>query len=133
MEVLLISLFIATLLPIVAKGPVAYAMQKQFGRYDNRHPREQQASLEGFGARAKAAHYNSYEALMMFSPGVLALVALDAATAMAQYCAIGFTFCRIMYLLMYWFNKDFLRSTFWLIGYALSLAMIWEAMSHAAI
>ena len=132
MNVIILCLFIATLLPILAKGPVAWAMYRQFGRYDNRHPREQQAALEGLGARAKAAHYNSFEALMMFTPGALALVALDAATQSAKYMAIGFVVCRVAYLILYWTNKDSLRSTFWTIGFGLSLAMLWQAYSHVS-
>ncbi|XOV81174.1 MAG: MAPEG family protein [Aestuariibacter sp.] len=130
MEVLLISLFITTLLPIVAKAPLAYAMNKD-GGYDNRHPRQQQDRLTGFGLRAKAAHLNSFEALAMYAPGVLAVVALDAATDLIQYYAIGFVFCRLAYLAMYWFNLDKLRSLFWLAGFALSLMILWHAVAVA--
>ena len=131
METMLISLFVATILPIVAKAPLAYAMFKDKG-YDNRYPRSQQAGLTGFGARAKAAHENSFEALIMFSPGVLAVLALDVATQWAQYCAIAFVFARVMYLLMYWMNVHIARSLFWGIGFIASLAIIWEAMVQTA-
>lgn len=131
MEVLLISLFITTLLPIVAKAPLAYAMF-QDGGYDNKHPREQQDRLKGFGLRAKAAHLNSFEALAMYAPGVLAIIALDAATETVQYYAIGFVVARIGYLCMYWINLDKLRSLFWLVGFALSIMMLWHAFSVVA-
>lgn len=131
METLLISLFIATILPIIAKAPLAYAMFKDRG-YNNRYPRSQQAGLTGFGARAKAAHENSFEALLMFSPGVLAVLALDVATEWTQYCAIAFIFARIMYLIMYWIDVHIARSLFWGVGFFASLAILWDAMVQVA-
>lgn len=63
MTILIICLFIAMVLPIVAKIPVAIAMNNA-GGYDNNHPRAQQAKLTGFGARALAAHQNAFESLI---------------------------------------------------------------------
>lgn len=128
---MLISLFIAVLLPILAKVPLAIAQIKT-GRYDNRNPRAQQASLAGFGARAKAAHENSFEALILFTPGVLAVVALNVPTEPAQYAAILFVFSRIVYLMMYWIDQHIVRSIAWALGYFASLFLIWEAMVHTA-
>ena len=65
MNTLLTCLFIAMLLPYLAKGPVAWAMAKA-GGYDNHHPRSQQAQLTGFGARALAGHQNAFESLLIF-------------------------------------------------------------------
>ena len=74
MTTLIWCLFIAALLPFIAKGPVAYAMNK-LGGYNNNHPREQQSNLTGFGARALAAHQNAFESLMIFAPAVLLAIA----------------------------------------------------------
>lgn len=131
MEIVLISLFIATLLPIVAKAPLSLEMHK-LKAYDNRHPREQQDKLQGFGARCKAAHYNSFEALILYMPGALAIVAVDAVSEMTEYYAMGFVFTRICYLIMYWIDQHVLRSTFWIAGFILSLMMLWQAMSAVA-
>ena len=62
--------FISALLIYVARMPVAKAMKEQ-GGYDNHLPRQQQAQLTGFGARALAAHQNSFEAFILFAVGVL--------------------------------------------------------------
>lgn len=132
METVLICLFIATLLPIVAKAPLAYAMHQE-GGYDNRHPRQQQDKLTGFGLRAKAAHLNSFEALAMFAPGALAVVAVNGVTHQAEYYAMGFIVCRAVYLLCYWLNTDKLRSIAWLGGFALSLMLLWEAVRVAQV
>lgn len=131
METMLISLFIATIMPMLAKVPLAYAMH-QMGGYNNRNPRGQQAKLSGFGARAKAAHENCFEALIMYTPGVLAVVALDVATEWAQYCAMAFVFGRVMYLIMYWIDQHLMRSIFWAVGFIASLMILWEAMVQTA-
>ena len=60
MQTILICLLIAMLLPYIAKVPVAMAMTK-LGRYDNNHPRAQQAQLTGVGARVVAGHQNVFE------------------------------------------------------------------------
>ena len=89
MTIIIICLFIATLMPILAKAPLAMAMNKA-GGYDNRNPREQQKTLSGFGARAKAAHENCFEALIMFTPGALAVLVTNNAGQLAEYVAIAF-------------------------------------------
>ena len=130
MYIVLISLFIATLLPILAKAPLAFEMNK-LKAYNNRYPREQQDKLEGFGARCKAAHYNSFEALTLYTPGALAVVAMDAVTPMTEYYAIGFVIARLCYLAMYWIDQHVLRSTSWVAGFILSLLILWQALMAA--
>lgn len=131
MNIVLISLFIATIMPILAKAPLALEMHK-LKSYNNRYPREQQDKLQGFGARCKAAHYNSFEALILYLPGSLAVVALDVVTQLTEYYAIGFIFARFCYLLMYWLDQHVLRSAFWAVGFILSLLMLWQAMTATA-
>ena len=127
MSIIIICLFIATLMPILAKAPLAMAMNKA-GGYDNRNPRQQQKSLSGFGARAKAAHENCFEALIMFTPGVLLVLVTNNAGQLAEYFAIAFVASRTAYLFAYYFDKHILRSSFWGIGFISSLALIWLAI-----
>lgn len=124
MTTLLVCLFIATLLPILAKAPLAYAMAKLGGGYNNRNPRGQQAMLEGFGARAKAAHENSFEALIMFTPGALACIAVGKLGYWVETTAIIFVCARVAYLLCYWYDAHIARSSFWGVGFISSLALI---------
>lgn len=126
MTIILICLLIATVLPILAKVPLAFAMEKA-GGYDNRHPRAQQSTLTGFGARAKAAHENSFEALIMFVPGALAVITTNNIGSLAQYLCIGFILARILYIICYLYDKHALRSTFWGIGFACSIALLVSA------
>ena len=115
-------------MPILAKIPLAIAMNQASGGYDNRNPREQQKSLIGFGARAKAAHENCFEALVMFTPGALAVLVTNNTGRLAEYLAMAFILARVAYLLAYYFDIHILRSTFWGIGFLSSIGLIWLAI-----
>ena len=56
------------------------------GRYDNQTP-SQQAELDGWGARARAAHYNTLEAFPIFATGFLAAQLGAAMRLGCIYCA----------------------------------------------
>jgi len=124
MSVIIIGLFIATLLPLLGKGPVAYAMNK-LGGYDNKHPRNQQAQLTGFGARALAAHQNSFESLIMFAPAVLLALVTNHTGETVQYMVITHVIARILYSILYLMNLDVLRSLAWGVGTICTFAIIW--------
>ena len=115
LSALLLSLFIAMLLPFLAKAPLAFAMQKS-GGYDNHNPRAQQAALTGFGQRANAAHYNSFEALLIYACAVFTAVGLNAVDQTAVILGWVFIASRIAYLLCYWLDYASARSAVWLIG-----------------
>lgn len=123
MDILLSCLVLAVLLPIISKVPVGIAMARH-GRYDNKLPRVQQQALTGFGLRAKAAHENSFEALTMFAPGILATLALEPEATTAAVMAVGFIVSRVAYLVMYWYDFDIMRSLFWSIGFGCSLGLL---------
>ena len=117
LSALLLSLFIAMLLPFLAKAPLAFAMQKS-GGYDNHNPRAQQAALTGFGQRANAAHYNSFEALLIYACAVFTAVGLNAVDQTAVILGWVFIASRIAYLVCYWLDYATTRSLMWLIGMA---------------
>jgi uncharacterized MAPEG superfamily protein len=110
-------------LPIIAKLPVALEMNK-LGGYNNRHPRAQQNELKGFGARALAAHKNSFEAIAYFAPAAITVLALGAVDQTAIYLALAFVVCRVAYIVFYLLNSDKLRSLFWLIGFGCAVTML---------
>ncbi|WP_416305909.1 MAPEG family protein [Neptunicella sp. SCSIO 80796] len=130
MQTILICLFIAVLLPVLTKLPLAIAQGKD-GGYDNQNPRGQQARLTGFGARAKASHENSFEALIMFAPGVVALVGMAGVTHTALNYAFAWVAARVAYHICYLINLDKIRSLFWAISYTCSLLILWEAFKVA--
>ena len=70
MSGILLPLLIIAFLPYLAKLPLVWAMQRA-GGYNNHYPRQQQSQLTGFGQRCTAAHYNSFEALLIYACAVL--------------------------------------------------------------
>ena len=114
---------ISALLIFVAKIPVAKAMNDQ-GGYDNHLPRQQQAQLTGFGARALAAHQNSFEAFMLFAVGVLMAHTTQTQGWLIDWLAIIFVIARVFYLLCYWTDLAWQRSLMWLVGLVCSLLLM---------
>ena len=126
MTTLLICLFIAMLLPYLSKGPVAVAMAKA-GGYDNAHPREQQAKLTGFGARAVAGHQNAFESLLIFGLAVVTVIATDSVNGTVVTLAIVHVLARIAYQVLYLIDKGTLRSLSWFVAIISSFAIFCQA------
>jgi len=124
MTILICCLFIATLLPLLAKAPVAYAMHK-LGGYNNNHPREQQSKLTGFGARALAAHQNAFESLIIFAPAVLLAIITQNIGENIALLAVIHICARLLYNILYLANICMLRSLVWSIATISSYAIIW--------
>ena len=127
MTTLIWCLFIATLLPLLAKGPVAYAMNK-LGGYNNHYPRQQQSQLTGLGARALAAHYNAFESLIIFAPAVLLAIATQNTGEYIGLLATVHVCTRILYNCLYLANINKLRSVVWGISTLCSFAIIWQCI-----
>ena len=125
-------LIVASLLPYLAKVPLALAMYKEgdgpVRGYDNRQPRIQQQKLTGFGARCLAAHENSFEALILFATAILLTLATDNADRHSAFLASVFIISRIAYLFCYWLNWDKLRSTVWAIGIISSVSIMFASL-----
>ncbi|WP_339453593.1 MAPEG family protein [Pseudomonas sp. EA_5y_Pfl2_R50] len=115
--------FISAVLIYVARMPVAKAMKEQ-GGYDNHAPRQQQAKLTGYGARALAAHQNSIEAFMLFAVGVLMAHTTQTAGWLIDTLAIIFVIARILYLWLYLADQPSLRSLVWIVGVVCSLLLM---------
>jgi uncharacterized MAPEG superfamily protein len=127
MTILIWCLFAATLLPYLAKAPVAIAMNK-LGGYDNNHPRAQQTQLTGFGARALAAHQNAFESLIIFIPAVLLAIATNTITDSITVLAITHVIARIAYNILYLLNIGLIRSIVWGIATVSSFTIIWQCI-----
>jgi uncharacterized MAPEG superfamily protein len=127
MTTLIWCLFIATLLPFLAKVPVAYAMNK-LGGYNNNHPREQQSKLTGFGARALAAHQNAFESLIIFAPAVLLAIATHHTGDNIALLAIVHVVARLAYNVLYLMNIDKLRSLVWFVATISSFSIIFKCI-----
>lgn len=123
MTTLLLCLLIMLLLPYAAKAPLGYAMTK-LGHYDNHQPREQQAKLTGFGARALAAHQNSFEALSVFSAVVLAAIVTHHTDFLVQVLAVVYVLTRLAYHVFYLMDLATLRSLSWFAGYICCIVIL---------
>lgn len=126
MNTLLICLLIAILLPYLAKAPVAFAMAK-LGGYDNAHPREQQAKLTGFGARALAGHHNAFESLLVFGLCVVSVIATNSVNDTAIMLAIIHVVARVIYHVFYLINYSTLRSLSWFVAIGASIGIFVQA------
>jgi len=127
MTTLIWCLFIAALLPLLAKGPVAFAMNK-LGGYNNNHPREQQSKLTGFGARALAAHQNAFESFIIFAPAVLLAIATHHTGENIALLAIVHVCARVAYNIFYLMNIDKLRSLVWFVATISSFCIIFQCI-----
>ncbi|MNB68266.1 MAPEG family protein [compost metagenome] len=115
--------FISALLIYIARMPVGKAMKEQ-GGYNNHLPRQQQAQLTGYGARALAAHQNSIEAFMLFAVAVLMAHTTQTAGWLIDTLAIVFVIARLFYLWFYLADLPKLRSLVWIVGVLCSLLLM---------
>ncbi len=120
------ALFAVALLPYLARIPVARAMN-QLGGYDNHLPRAQQARLEGLGARANAAHYNSFEALQLFLAAVAGCVVSGNYDGTMQTLAWLYVGCRVLFILFYLLDYALLRSIVWCVAVISVFSMLVRA------
>ena len=123
MTTLIICLFIAILFPYLLKMVVAYFMQKE-GRYDNHYPRAQQARLQGMGARAVAAHQNSFESLLVFATAALTAMTTKHLGITIQILAMIYIVSRVIYYYCYLMDMASSRSTAWFVGYVCCLIIL---------
>jgi uncharacterized MAPEG superfamily protein len=114
---------ISAVLIYLARMPVTTAM-KELGGYDNHLPRQQQTQLTGLGARALAAHQNSFEAFILFAVGVLMAHTTQTAGWLIDLLAIIFVISRIIYLACYWKDLTWQRSMVWLVGFICSMLLM---------
>ncbi|KGJ91853.1 MAPEG family protein [Colwellia psychrerythraea] len=127
MTILILCLFSALLLPLLAKAPVAFSMAK-LGGYNNYHPREQQSKLTGFGARALAAHQNAFESVILFAPAVILALATGNTQQSILVLAVVHVVSRVLYNILYLLNMGLLRSVIWAIATFCSFAIVFQCM-----
>mgnify|MGYP006167763487 CR=1 FL=1 len=80
--------------------------------------------LTGFGARALAAHLNSFEAFPLFAVGVLMAHVTNNHGVLVDVLAVTFVVARVLYLLFYWADLHWQRSLVWVVGLLCSLLLM---------
>lgn len=101
---------------------IAYILRSDES-YDNRHPRQQQARLTGLGARAQAAHENSFEMFTIYAPSVIIAHLLQADTYWLSILSMLFFYGRLAYILAYLANWHLVRTAIWSINIITVVAM----------
>jgi uncharacterized MAPEG superfamily protein len=122
-----VSLILATLLAYWPRAVAGQAMNAMPGGYDNRHPRDQQARLDGKGRRALAAHLNSMETLAVFGVAVLAAAQRHVSIQVQLLCCLIFVLARIVYVLAYLNDKASLRSGMFGLGTLVCFVLLGSA------
>lgn len=110
-------LFITAVLPIILSAAGVFYRVSELGKFDNHHPREQQAALTGAGARVVAAQKNAWEALLFFA--VVVLVALASPLDMNALSVPAYIFlaARVLHPVFYVANIAALRSISFAVGW----------------
>jgi len=105
--------------------PVAFTGVAKFSGpgFNNKRPREFQAQLEGFRARAHWAHLNSFEAFPPFAAGVIIAHQLHVAQGRIDLLAVTWIVARIVYGILYIANLATLRSIVWLVAVGCVVAL----------
>ena len=119
MTIPFLCVFLAYLLILGTKAPVGVAQFKSEGGYNNSSPREQQATLEGWGKRALGAHSNTIEAFPMFAAAVMVAHLGGADERHAALVSVGFIAVRTIYPVLYILDIHIGRSIVWTAGYGL--------------
>ncbi len=81
--------------------------------FDNRAPREFQARLSGFRARAHWAHQNSFEAFPPFAAAVIIAHLAQVAQGRIDLLALAWIGLRLVYGVLYILDWALLRSLVW--------------------
>ena len=129
MAIALWVLLVAIFLPIVCAG---IGKASGSSRYDNRNPREWFARQEGRAARANAAQGNSWEALAMYSAGLLAASIGGVDSGSVALYALLFLVARLFYIYFYVSDRATLRSLAWSVGFLACVALIVRGALGAA-
>lgn len=113
---------LAALLPYLT---VALAKGGRSG-YDNRRPRAWSSRLDGWRARAEAAHRNHFEAFAPFAAAVL-LAERGPDPAWVGPLAAAFVALRVGYTAAYLADRPTLRSVLWFAALGCVVALFWRA------
>jgi uncharacterized MAPEG superfamily protein len=109
-------LLVAVLLPYPLSWVVGWQRMVQLGKIDNKYPRQQQAQLQGLGARAQAAENNAFEALPVFASAVFVSHLAGANADTAATLSLIWVAARVTHAVTYLANVDLVRSLAFLVG-----------------
>ena len=111
---------IGGLLPYLAVGLAKFTPGSG---YDNSRPRQSEAAMGGFRARALAAHLNGFEAFPLFAAAVLMASHLGAGGGRLDRMAMAWVVLRLAYMAVYCAGLATLRSVLWAAAIAVTIAI----------
>lgn len=126
MNITEVCILCACLLPLACAWLAkfkAFGKPRREGGFDNHHPRQWLANLEGWQARAHAAQQNSFEALPVFIAGALIAQRTVETSALIDALALLFIGARVAYIACYLADRAALRSLTWFIALGSSVAL----------
>ncbi len=121
-------LLIMVLLPYALSSLGGLYRWRQFGNYENKHPREQITQLEGMGSRIYAAQQNTWETLPVFAISVFVAHLSQANAEHSALLSILFVALRIAYGVVYIMDLDILRTLIFTLAYGCCLGLFYLAI-----
>jgi uncharacterized MAPEG superfamily protein len=123
MNVIVWLVLLGALLPFVAS-----VISKAGGKgFDNANPRVWLANQQGWRGRANAAQTNAFESLPFFFVAVLLALHRQADLDYLRNLMIAWLLVRLLYLALYLWDKDTLRSLAWLAALILNILILFAA------
>lgn len=94
------------------------------GKYDNREPRAQQATFEGWRRRATAAHMNGWESFPAFAAAAILAQLAHVEPAWIDRLGGGYLAARALYPVVYIADLATVRSLVWGAGVACTAGLL---------
>lgn len=113
MNIPFFCIFLAFVLAYAPKVVMAKGQAARPEGYDNAHPRDQQAKLEGVSRRAAAAHQNAFEGFAPFAAAVLCATIAQVTPSTLTSLAVAYVALRVVYIGCYLADLSTLRSLVW--------------------
>lgn len=114
---------LASLLPYTWSWVALRARIVQFGAFDNRLPRPEQARLEGWGHRSVAASANGFESFPLFAAVVLMVAFAGAGSTLVSGLCVGYVVLRLAHGIAYLADQHVLRSLVFVLAQMVCLAL----------
>jgi uncharacterized MAPEG superfamily protein len=115
--------FLGFLLVYLVHIVVIVARARLPGAFDHRNPRAHAARLEGWGARAHAAHQNAIEAFAPFAAAVIIAGLVGVDEHRVATLAVTVVIARAVHPLVYMANLDYLRTAVWGVGFVATVGL----------
>jgi uncharacterized MAPEG superfamily protein len=90
--------------------------------------RDKHAPLSAWAERAKRAHANAVENLVVFAAVVLTAASLQKFDAVTAWAAAIYFWARLVHYLVYSFGWIWIRTLSWTVGWLCCLAIIWRIL-----